>query len=320
MSSPGPDSGRLITVLSILVAVALITNAILVTLVYDLRSDVEALRGGAGAGVVSRRDLRQEIGRLEERLNRRNEDLKRCFNRALLNSFKDFSRYALGTLPPPRDIAQVVETCAALAGATAVRPYARGLNFPVDLAWLPGTDTILFTEKRTGNIRVLEGKKLLRTPCATLDVNFAGSRGTLGLVLDPNFAANKRLYVYYTNASPLEQRVARFTFEDNRCTDKTDIITGIPADPSSGHNGGQLEFVGDKLFVSTGDGYSDPDRAQDLDNLLGKVLRYNRDGSIPDDNPYSKPGAPSPVWAFGLRNPFGLAYDASAEKDRKSVV
>jgi glucose/arabinose dehydrogenase len=64
--------------------------------------------------------------------------------------------------------------------------------------------------------------------------------------------------------------------------------------------------MGGKLFVSTGEA-ADPAEAQDVDSRLGKILRYNPDGSIPDGNPFSEPGDRSPVWSFGHRNPFGLA-------------
>jgi glucose/arabinose dehydrogenase len=78
----------------------------------------------------------------------------------------------------------------------------------------------------------------------------------------------------------------------------------VPA--SSGyHNGGQLEFVGNKLFVSTGENH-EPVAAQSTSNRLGKILRYNSDGSIPDGNPFSSPGDRNPVWSYGHRNPFGL--------------
>src|SRR5918996_1106263 len=141
---------------------------------------------------------------------------------------------------------------AGLPPGLEVRTYKRNLAFSVDMAWVKGTKKIFFTEKNTGKVRVLVGRRLRRRACVNLDVNNAGESGALGIALHPNFRENHYLYVYYTNASPRENRVTRFTVRRNRCRNRTNIATGIAA--SSGyHNGGQLEFVGRKLFVSTGE-------------------------------------------------------------------
>ncbi len=193
--------------------------------------------------------------------------------------------------PPPR-----------LPAGTKVQTYASGLDFPVDMAWVPGSRTMFFTEKNTGQIRVLQGGKLLKTPCASLEVDAQAERGLLGIILHPDFKTNGFLYVYYTNASPLEHRVTRFKVENNRCTAAKNIVTGLPT-ASAYHNGGQLEFLDGKLFVSTGEGHS-PKEAQDTSSRLGKILRYNPDGSVPEDNPFG-----NAVWSYGHRNPFGLAVN-----------
>ncbi|MEA2446369.1 MAG: hypothetical protein QOK47_6, partial [Actinomycetota bacterium] len=70
------------------------------------------------------------------------------------------------------------------------------------------------------------------------------------------------------------------------------------------HNGGQLEFVKGKLFVSVGEAH-DPANAQDRSSRLGKILRLNPNGSVPSGNPF---GDNNPVWSYGHRNPFGLAH------------
>lgn len=189
--------------------------------------------------------------------------------------------------------------------------YRGGLDFPVDMAWVKGTNKLFFTEK-SGALRVLVGKKLLDRPCARLNVDDSGESGLLGLVLDPRFTSNHHLFVYYTNASPRENRVARMTVRHNVCRDKTDIVSGIPA--SSGyHNGGQLEFVGKHLFVSVGEQH-DAGNAQNKRLRLGKVLRYNPDGSIPKSNPFSTAARPNPVWSYGHRNPFGLARKPGTDR------
>lgn len=193
-----------------------------------------------------------------------------------------------------------------LPAGVEVRLYADDLDFPVDLAWVPGTKKIFFTEKNSGQIRVLTAGELKAAPCADLDVEADGERGALGIALHPRWDDNHFLYVYYTNASPLEHRVTRFKVEGGRCTAPVHVVTGIDASSSGYHNGGQLEFMGGKLFVSTGEAH-DPAAAQSTSNRLGKILRYNPDGSIPRGNPFSTASRRNPVWSYGHRNPFGLA-------------
>ena len=196
----------------------------------------------------------------------------------------------------------------ALPNGTKVETYKGGLNFPIDMAWVPGTKKIFFTEK-SGAIRVMVRRRLLEQPCIRLDVDSSGESGALGIALHPRFKSNNKLFVFYTNASPNENRVSSFVVDGNRCTQRRDVVTGLNA--SSGyHNGGQIEFVQGKLFVATGEDH-EPAHAQNTSNRLGKILRYNPDGSVPTDNPF---GAGNPVWSYGHRNPFGLAHKPGTGK------
>lgn len=193
----------------------------------------------------------------------------------------------------------------AVPQGTKVQTYKAGLAFPVDMAWVPGTRKVFFTEKDSGKVRVLIGKRLLGRACVDLAVASDGEQGALGIVLHPRFKKTKWLYVMYTNASPEEMQVSRFTVRQNRCRSPKLIMSGVPA--SSGlHNGGQLEFVGRKLFVSTGDNL-DAGQAQNTSSKLGKILRFNADGTIPETNPFNTALDKNPVWSYGVRNPFGLA-------------
>jgi aldose sugar dehydrogenase len=200
-------------------------------------------------------------------------------------------------------LAFVPGSAPALPRRTKVQTYKSGLDFPVDMAWVPGTKKIFFTEKNSGKVRVLIGRRLLNRACVDLDVNASGERGALGISLHPRFKQNHLLYVYYTNASPVENRVTRFRVRNNRCRNPDHVVTGLRS--SSGyHNGGQLEFVGGKLFVAVGESH-EASEAQDQSSRLGKILRLNPGGSIPSDNPF---GANNPAWSYGHRNPFGLAH------------
>ncbi|MDQ4065617.1 MAG: PQQ-dependent sugar dehydrogenase, partial [Actinomycetota bacterium] len=201
----------------------------------------------------------------------------------------------------------------ALPAGTRVQLFKGGLDFPIDMAWVPGTRKIFFTEKNTGKIRVMVGRDLLDAACVDLDVHSSGESGALGIVLHPRFKTNHKLYVYYTNATPLENRVSSFIVENNRCTNRRNIITGIRYGGGY-HNGGQLEFVGGKLFVATGEAH-EPAEAQDTNNRLGKILRYNGNGTIPKGNPFnSQILGRNPVWSYGHRNPFGLAHKPGTTK------
>ncbi len=200
---------------------------------------------------------------------------------------------------------------ASIAPATAlprglrVRAYKSNLSFPVDMSWVPGTRKVFFTEKNTGKIRILIGQRLKGRACKNLDVNSSGEGGALGIELHPNFKRNHWLYVYYTNASPLENRVTRFKVVRGRCRFPERILSNIDGSGQY-HHGGQLEFVGNHLFVSIGESHNAA-RAQNTGSRQGKILRLNADGSIPDGNPFSTAGDRNPVWSYGHRNPFGLA-------------
>lgn len=211
-------------------------------------------------------------------------------------------RRALVCLSISALVAVAAPAAHALPRGTHVQVFKRGLAFPVDLAWVPGTRKLFFTEKNTGRVRVMVGRRLLARPCIDLDVNATGEAGALGIVLHPRFERNHWLYVFFTKREPLQNRVTRFTVRHNRCRRAKPIVRGLPA--SSGyHNGGQLEFVKRKLFITTGENHQ-ASLSQSTNNRLGKILRLNGNGSVPNDNPF---GPNNPVWSYGHRNPFGLS-------------
>ena len=165
---------------------------------------------------------------------------------------------------------------------------------------------------------------------ATLGLQASGERGLLGIAFDPAYNANKQVYLYYTStAAPNpHNRVSRFVVNDTNPADYSFVDTnaGVPGpdetvivdlDALSGatnHNGGAIHFGPDgKLYVAVGDNASGAN-AQSLANRLGKILRYNPDGSIPADNPTTIAGLGTPtganraIWAAGLRNPYTFTF------------
>jgi glucose/arabinose dehydrogenase len=238
-----------------------------------------------------------------------------------------FLREARQVEIPPADTSSLsehlLEVLADTYGRTAdplpeglmVERFADDLGFPVSLAWERGTNRMFFTQ-RDGAIRILRGRRPVDEPCAVVDTEARGPNdGLLGLALDPRFKETHWLYVYYTNRSPSDNRVVRYTVDGDTCVDPMPIITGIPAhDTGKGvHHGGQLEFVGEHLIVTTGDTDERP-LAQDRNSLAGKILRLDPDGGVPASNPLFGGGSPSPVWAYGFRNPFGVAGDPDADR------
>jgi glucose/arabinose dehydrogenase len=170
---------------------------------------------------------------------------------------------------------------------------------------------LFYTEKNTGEIKIVKDNITLPKPFATIqDVYVSWEQGLLGITLDPDFLRNRFVYAYYTvsdNSSGLPfNRVVRFTDNNNIGTNMVVILDNIPASDGF-HAGGALAFGPDqKLYITIGDA-TEHEYAQDPSIPIGKVLRINRDGSIPPDNPL--PG--SPVYTLGHRNNYGIAFDPS---------
>src|SRR2546423_1488001 len=174
-------------------------------------------------------------------------------------------------------------------------------------------DGRLFVCVKTGQLRVIKNGALLATPFVSLSVDSSGERGLLGVTFDPNFSSNQFLYLYYTtNTSPIHNRISRFTANGDVAASGSEVVLVDLDNLSSAqnHNGGAIHFGPDaKLYAGVGENANSAN-AQTLNNRLGKVLRYNADGTIPADNPFfnTATGANRSIWALGLRNPFTFAF------------
>jgi glucose/arabinose dehydrogenase len=184
-----------------------------------------------------------------------------------------------------------------------------GLNFPVGMSLAPD-GRVFFNERLTGKIRIINQQwQLVATPFCQLSVAVSGEQGLLGLALDPNFAQNHFVYVYYTVAGATMNRVARYTESSGLCsTQETVILDNLPV--NSFHNGGIIQFGPDgKLYVIIGDA-GDMANSQILTSLAGKILRVNPDGSAPSDNPFfnNANANAKKVFSFGHRNSYGFTF------------
>ncbi len=197
---------------------------------------------------------------------------------------------------------------------------ASGLSAPTAMALAP--DGRVFIAEQGGTIRVVKAGVLLPTPFVTLAVDSAGERGAIGVAIDPQFDTNGFVYVHYTvpgtgGAAP-HNRVSRFTASGDVALSGTEFVV-VDLDPLSSatnHNGGAIHFGPDgKLYIGVGENAT-PSNAQTLANRKGKVLRLNKDGSIPTDNPFfgTASGANRAIWALGLRNPFTFAFEAGTTR------
>jgi putative heme-binding domain-containing protein len=201
---------------------------------------------------------------------------------------------------PPGFKAEVVVT--GLTGATALEVAPDGR---------------IFVCEQSGALRVVKNGKLLAEPFVKLPVDATWERGLIGVTVAPDFPKTPYVFVCRVAARPYPHHViSRFKAAGDVAEpdsekrllegdDQTKLGGTVPA----GHQGGALHFGKDgKLYVAIGDQTAGKP-AQELNSLLGKLLRINPDGSIPDDNPFvaRTTGKYRAIWALGLRNPFTFA-------------
>ena len=205
------------------------------------------------------------------------------------------------------------------SGFSVTTVISTGLTSPTCFCFAP--DGRIFIGQKGGGIRVwTPSAGLLPTPFFSISVNASGEMGLLGIALDPDFSHNQNIYVHYTKSgSPSSATIGRLTasIADPNVADAGGVTALFSAgnSPTGIHNAGCLRFGPDgKLYTTIGENATGSN-SQSVANLLGKMLRLNPDGSIPDDNPTAFAGvAASPtgnnraIWAVGLRNPFRFAF------------
>jgi glucose/arabinose dehydrogenase len=198
-------------------------------------------------------------------------------------------------------------------GFQAVK-IVQGIN-PTDMKFSPD-GRFLFVTDKSGKVFLVRDDVWQTTPILniTSQIDSYNERGLNHICLDPDFASNGYVYLYYTRFPGGFNRVARFTFNLSGYTiDPASQYTLVDIHPMTAtiHTGGAMNFgIDNKLYVTTGDA-SNPLTAQNLSSMLGKVLRMNKDGSIPTDNPYynALTGKLRYIYAIGFRNPFSADID-----------
>jgi hypothetical protein len=211
-----------------------------------------------------------------------------------------------------------------------------GLDRPVLVAAPPG-DSRLFVVEQTGDIEIISGGAKLPTPFLDLGVTSGGERGLLGLAFHPQYASNGKLYVNYTIGSVSRISEFQVSSDPNRADPGSERVLLTVDQPFSNHNGGMLLFDDSGfLLIALGDGGGGGDpqnRAENPNDLLGKILRIDVDTTspgkqygIPAGNPYQAGGGAPEVYMLGLRNPWrfdldaGLLYIGDVGQDEREEV
>ncbi|MCE7061360.1 sorbosone dehydrogenase family protein [Dyadobacter sp. CY343] len=224
------------------------------------------------------------------------------------------------------DISEVPEIPA--DGITSAEAFP-SLKFdsPVELVQAPGDSTRFYVIEQEGTIRTFPNTSNVPSAPVFLDitskVTSGGERGLLGLAFHPDYKTNGFVFVNYTTGNPLKTVIARYKANpaNNQADPASEVVLFTFNQPYSNHNGGSIQFGKDGfLYIATGDGGSGGDpqnNAQNLQSLLGKILRVDVNATtkgnygIPADNPFvsNAQNALPEIYAYGLRNPWRISFD-----------
>jgi glucose/arabinose dehydrogenase len=207
------------------------------------------------------------------------------------------------------------------AGNLIVETMAGGLVHPWSLAFLP--DGRMLVTERPGRMRIVTRGGQLSPPFLGVPQVFArGQAGLMDVMLARDYVKSRTIFFCYAEAveGGGSIAVARARLEEDNRTTRLSGVTQIyhqHGPPSSGNNIGcrMVQAPDGNLFVTLGDHFAAAKLAQSLDNTIGKIIRITPDGETPPDNPFvNKPGARPEIWAYGLRNPEGLAFNPADGK------
>lgn len=220
------------------------------------------------------------------------------------------------------------------AGGGGALKRIGNFDSPTYVTGAPGFPKLLFVVEQPGTVAVMRGGNGLGHPF--LDIRSlvgydGGERGLLSIAFPPDYGRSGRFYVCYTDrkgnirVDEFRRRGATRAARGSRRT-----VIEIPHPVNANHNGGQLQFLGDLLYLGTGDGGSGGDpsnNAQNKESLLGKLLRIDprpsggRPYTVPADNPFVGRSGRDEIYSYGLRNPFRFSFDTlSAGQPRIAIA
>ncbi len=206
----------------------------------------------------------------------------------------------------------------ALAQDYRIETVTAGLEHPWSLAFLP--DGRMLVTERVGRLRIIaKDGSLDPEPVAGVPEAFvAAQAGLMEVLLDPDFGRNQWIYLSYAYGTEQANntRLARGRLVEGRLQDVEVLFSALPAKAGAAHYGGRMVFLPDQTLVLTlGDGFDWREQAQNPANHLGKIVRLNRDGSVPADNPLvGQVGAAAEIYSLGHRNVQGIYYDAGLQR------
>jgi glucose/arabinose dehydrogenase len=199
--------------------------------------------------------------------------------------------------------------------AFRVETVAQGLEFPWGLAFLP--DGRMLVTERPGRLRIVTPAGALSAPVQGVPkVVTGGQLGLFGLALDPAFPTNHRIYFAYSEPHEAGSNLAVARAElvegaQPALRDLKVIFRAVPPRDGTANIGGRLVFGADgTLFVTVGDRFESKEQAQSLASDLGKIVRIDTDGAVPEDNPFvGRAGARPEIWSLGHRNGEAIAFN-----------
>jgi len=223
----------------------------------------------------------------------------------------------------------ILSACMSSYGQTVADPSLRvqtwisGVSNPTGFAFINDTGSGLMLEKNTGKVVLFESRQRIKT-VLDLPVSNNSERGLLGMALSPDFATDRFVYLYYTASAtdggdPISNSVKRFRYDPaGKTLSFVKKVIDLPATPGPSHDGGKISFGPDgKLYIVAGElnrneQTSNYEDSPDL-NRIGSILRINSSGSSVPTNPFynaaKKKRVANDIYAYGIRNSFGMAFD-----------